>query len=184
LCTKWKVDYFRSNFRIDSTYIPNGVDVRLSEKAKPSRFTRLVPSDDSVLYVGRDAPVKNPIEFVKLARANLSRNFVMVGAGLSSETISQKYGLPLPPNLTVMRSLLQQHSQDGIATAAAVVVTSFREGPPTLVLEALTANKPTVVPNEAGCMEPIGEGEARFIYQLGDIDDLSCKLEEALNPQR
>jgi glycosyltransferase involved in cell wall biosynthesis len=178
--SKWQVEYFRTNFDIDSLYIPNGVDVLLSEKAKPSRFRTMVPNRDFVLYVGRDDPVKNPKEFIKLAQANPTRSFVMVGAGLSPDTISEKYKLTVPTNLTVLGSLTQQQSQDAIAATAAVVVTSHREGLPTLVLEALAANKPIVVPNEAGCMEAIGDGEAGFIYQLGDIDDLSRKLDRAL----
>lgn len=178
--SKWQVEYFRANYDIDSVYVPNGVDVLLSEKAKPSRFLSTVPNRDFVLYVGRDDPVKNPKEFVRLAQANPTRSFVMAGVGLSSETIFKKYELTIPRNLTVLGSLTQQQSQDAIAAASAVVVTSYREGLPTLVLEAMSIGKPVVVPNEAGCVEAIGNGEAGFIYQIGNIDDLSRKLEEAL----
>lgn len=179
--SKWQVEYFRSQFGIDSVYIPNGVDVTLTDSANPKRFTKRLGQTDFILYIGRDDPVKNPAEFIRLANAVPERLFIMIGAGLSPQTITEKYNLPVPPNLMVIGALTQQQTQDAIAAASAIVVTSYREGLPTLVMEAMAANKPIVVPNEAGCMEAIGEGECGFIYQLGDIDDLARKLELSLN---
>jgi glycosyltransferase involved in cell wall biosynthesis len=175
--SKWQVEYFRSQFGIDSVYIPNGVDVALADSANPKRFTKRLGQTDFVLYIGRDDPVKNPAEFIRLANAVPERLFVMIGAGLSPQTITEKYNLPVPPNLMVIGALTQQQTQDAIAAASAIVVTSYREGLPTLVMEAMAANKPIIVPNEAGCMEAIGEGECGFIYNLGDIDDLARQLE-------
>jgi glycosyltransferase involved in cell wall biosynthesis len=181
--SKWQVDYFKSRYKIDSIYIPNGVDVTICDRANPKRFVRQTGLSNFVLYVGRNDPVKNPLEFVKLAQANPKRDFVMIGGGLSSELVQQKYQLK-PANLKVLGSLSLQSIQDAIAASDAVVVTSFREGLPTLVMEAMTAKKPIVVPNEAGCSEAIGFGEAGFIYSLGDIEDLSRKLEQALLNRR
>lgn len=177
--SKWQVDYFKSTYNIDSIYIPNGVDVTICDGANPKRFIRRTGLSDFILYVGRNDPVKNPLEFVKLAQANPKKKFVMIGGGLSSEFLQNKYQLK-PANLAVLGSLSLQSIQDAIAASDAVVVTSYREGLPTLVMEAMAAKKPIVVPNEAGCTEAIGFGEAGFIYNLGDIDDLSQKLEQAL----
>jgi glycosyltransferase involved in cell wall biosynthesis len=177
--SKWQVEYFKSNYNIESIYIPNGVDVTICGKAKPQRFRKKTGLTNYILYVGRNDPVKNPHEFLRLAEANPSRRFVMIGGGLSSALLQSKYQLN-PSNLTVLGSQSLQSIQDAIAAAEAVVVTSYREGLPTLVLEAMAAKKPIVVPDEAGCVEAIGFGEAGFIYKLGDIDDLSRKLELAL----
>jgi glycosyltransferase involved in cell wall biosynthesis len=62
-----------------------------------------------------------------------------------------------------------------------LVVTSKREGMPTLVLEAMSHGKPIVVPDEAGCMEAIGDGECGFIYRLGNIPDLVEMTHAALS---
>jgi len=177
--SKWQVEYFKSTYDIDSIYIPNGVDVTICDKANPKRFVRQTGLSNFVLYVGRNDPVKNPLEFVKLAQANPKRNFVMIGGGLSSELLQKKYQLK-PTNLKVLGSLSLQSTQDAIAASDAVVVTSYREGLPTLVMEVMAAQKPLVVPDEAGSAEAIGFGEGGFIYSLGNIDDLSRKLEQSL----
>jgi glycosyltransferase involved in cell wall biosynthesis len=70
--------------------------------------------------------------------------------------------------------------QDAIADASLVVVTSRREGLPTLVLEALAHRKRVVVSDDPGCAEAVSEGDLGFVYRRGDIDDLVTKTLEAL----
>ncbi len=70
--------------------------------------------------------------------------------------------------------------QNAVAAASALVVTSKREGLPTLVFEAMAQCKPVVVPNEAGCMETIADGESGFIYQQDDLEDLAARTRAAL----
>jgi glycosyltransferase involved in cell wall biosynthesis len=66
-----------------------------------------------------------------------------------------------------------------------LVVTSKREGLPTLVLEAMAQKKPIVVPNEAGSMEAIGDGDFGFIYRQGNLDELAdCTLKALADTQK
>ena len=185
--SKWQVKELRELYGIESTYLPNGVDVSLSRRANPARFIRTYRLEEFILYVGRDDPVKNPGEFAKLAAAMPDRTHVMIGHGINAQTLATRYGIEAPRNLVFLGGLSQQNVQDAIAACRVLVVTSRREGLPTLVMEGMALGKPIVVPNEPGCMEAIGEGEAGYIYELGNINDLVEKSilawsDEAIGP--
>ena len=173
--SKWQVEELKRQHGIDAIYLPNGVDVGLSKRADAERFRRDYPGAGFILYVGRNDPVKNPQEFVRLAAQLPSHRFVMVGGGLSRESLQEECEIEIPRNLEIIGGLSQQRVQDAIAACDVLVVTSKREGLPTLVLEGMALARPIVVPNELGCMEAIGQGEAGLIYQLGNIDSLAEK---------
>jgi glycosyltransferase involved in cell wall biosynthesis len=179
--SKWQVDELRERHGIESMYIPNGVDLKLTERANAQRFLKRHSLDQFFLYVGRDDPVKNPREYVLLAQAMLDHQFVMVGGGLSSDSLRTNYRVTTPPNLLILGNLLQQEVQDALAACRVLIVTSKREGLPTLVMEAMALGRVIVVPDEAGCMESIGHGEAGLIYTLGDIKDLESKAIRAFH---
>lgn len=170
--SKWQVEELKEQHGIEATYLPNGVDVALSDQADADRFRGDFPGAEFVLYVGRNDPVKNPLEFVQLAARLPKQRFLMVGGGLSSRTLQNEHNVDVPRNLQVVGALSQQQVQDAIAACSALVVTSKREGLPTLVLEGMTLARSIVVPNELGCLEAIGQGEAGRIYELGNIDSL------------
>ena len=150
------------------------------DQANADRFIRKSGQRDFVIYVGRHDPVKNPGEFVQLARAMPKQQFVMVGQNIDAETLRREYGQEPPANLYIHGPEDHAGVQDAIAASSAVVVTSFREGLPTLVLEAMAQGKPIVVPTEAGCREAIAEGDFGFIYEHGNVDDLARKTTAAL----
>ena len=179
--SKWQVGYLRDTYGIESEYLPNGVDVTLAEKAEPSRFRRLVGESDFVLYVGRNDSVKNPVDFVKLASHLPEQTFVMVGQGLDEACMKNDWGIEVPPNVKMVGSLTQEQVQDAIAASSVVVVTSHREGLPTLVMEAMAIKKPVVVPEEPGCVEVIDGGECGYIYEPENIEDLAAKTRLALS---
>ena len=173
--SKWQVEELNQRYGIDATYLPNGVDVALSDRADAMRFRRDYPGAGFILYVGRKDPIKNPQEFLRLAAQLPGQRFVMVGGGLSRETLQEEHNLEIPSNLEIIGGLSQQSVQDAIAACDVLVVTSKREGLPTLVMEGMALARPIVVPNELGCMEAIGQGEAGLIYELGNVDSLAEK---------
>lgn len=173
--SRWQQDWLLENHGIATEYLPNGVDVGKCESADGSRFTQATGLEDFVLYVGRHDPVKNPLEFVRLARAMPRYKFVMLGRELSSEQLARDLGSSLPPNVTVLGDASHEFTLDGIAACRALVVTSKREGLPTLVLEAMALSKQIVVPREAGCLEAVDDGRYGVVYEPGNISDLAEK---------
>lgn len=177
---RWQQDYLMRTHGIETIYLPNGVDVALCDKANAKRFQKRVGEGPFILYVGRNDPVKNPGDFVRLALRLPREKFVMIGHDLNREILRNEWDLEVPCNLIVYGSTSHIEVQDAIAACSALVVTSKREGLPTLILEAMAQCKPVVVPNEAGCMEAIGDGEFGFIYRPNDLDDLAEKTLAAL----
>lgn len=180
----WMHAQLRDQYGIDCVYIPNAVDTSICNRADGARFCRQHKVGDFILYVGRDDPVKNPAEFVRLAERLPKYNFVMAGNGLSPDVLRQKYEVETPLNLTVVGALSQTQTQDAIAASKVLVVTSKREGLPMLVMEAMAHAKPVVVSSDPGCREVIGDGEAGFVYELGDVDSLVECVDKALNCTR
>ncbi|MEP6506984.1 MAG: glycosyltransferase family 4 protein [Gemmatimonadales bacterium] len=179
--SKWQQRYLSEAHGIETLYIPNGVDVAFCDTADPVRFTGTVQWGKFVLYVGRNDPVKNPHEFLRLAAALPSLRFMMAGRDLSLERLASETGIAAPGNLTVRGEMSHQQVIDAVAACSAVVVTSLREGLPTVVLEAMTLRKPVVVPDEPGCVEAIDGGRLGHVYRPGDILDLREKTLAALS---
>ena len=180
---RWQQEFLRREHSIDSIVIPNGVDIAACDSGSGERFLTQHGLDNFVLYVGRNDPVKNPVDFVRLAQRMEGVAFVMIGRDLSAEALIKEWEIEPPPNLIVMDELDHRSVQDAIAASSAVVVTSKREGLPTLVLEALAHGKPMVVPDELGCVEASNNGEYALIYKQGDIEQLVEQTKAALGGQ-
>ena len=102
--------------------------------------------------MGRLDPVKNPRAFVELAIREAETLCVMIG-GVTRQDVLREYGLETPSNLILLPQLSHVDVLDAIAACRALVVTSFREGLPTLVLEGMALRRSIVVPAEAGCLD-------------------------------
>ena len=178
--SKWQREELLREHGIATEYLPNGVDVVACDEAKAERFIRKIGIKDFVLYVGRNDPVKNPVEFVMLAKQLPEHQFVMVGGGLSSDSLRNEWQVDIPSNLLVVGALSHWEALDAIAACSVLVVTSKREGLPTLVMEGMAHRKAVVVPNEAGCLEVVNHGEFGHVYQLGYVADLADKTLQAL----
>lgn len=179
--SRWQQEHLAAEHGVETDYLPNGVDVARCDAGDAARFARYAAPGSFLLYVGRNDPVKNPAEVVRLARQLPDVPVVMVGGGLSPETLAAEAGDPLPDNVTVLGPLPHTAVQDALAACAAVVVTSKREGLPTLVLEAMAHGKPVVVSDEPGCVEAVDGGAYGFVYRLGDLDDLVDQTRSALD---
>ncbi|HBJ35792.1 MAG TPA: hypothetical protein DDZ51_13810 [Planctomycetaceae bacterium] len=181
--SKWQQKFLKEQFGLATHYLPNGVDVKACDQADASRWVAKTGLKDFVLYLGRNDPVKNPVDFVLLAQHLPKVKFVMVGQGLSCEVLRDEWQIEAPANLVVLGGASHEDAQDAIAACSVLVMTSKREGLPTLALEAMAQSKPVVVPTEDGCMEAVGGGEFGFIYRQGDIDHLAESTLEALSDQ-
>lgn len=177
--SKWQRDWLKQSHDIESVYVPNGVDIEVCDRGDAARFEKRIGLRDFILYVGRNDPVKNPADFVRLAQRMPHQQFVMIGKDLSRDALRSEWEVNVPDNLLLLRDASHGQVQDALAACAALVVTSLREGLPTVVLEAMAHAKPVVVPDEAGCVEAIGEGDCGLIYDPHDLADLVLKTAAA-----
>lgn len=185
LCvSRWETEVLRTQFGIDAHYLPNGVDVSRCDQARAERFRgKFRLNCPFVLWVGRPDPVKNPSDFIRLASMFPHLQFVMIG-GITSEHVRREYSLDAPGNLLLLQQMPHLSVLDAIAACDALVVTSFREGLPTLVLEAMALERQVVIPNEPGCLDATDGTANALVYRQGEMDNLSQQLDSAVhNPQ-
>ncbi len=178
--SRWQTEWLRDAHGIDASYLPNGVDVAACERGNAELGRRTFGEEPFVLFVGRNDPVKNPAEFAMLAHCVPSQRFVMIGRDLSADVLRSVWGVETPPNLLLAGEATHAQVQHALAACCALVVTSKREGLPTVVLEAMAHGKPVVVPDERGCVEAINHGECGHVYAPGELEDLAAKLSLAL----
>jgi glycosyltransferase involved in cell wall biosynthesis len=179
--SRWEQQTLKNDYDIDSIYVPNGVDISHCDKANASRFLRRFRVDcPFVLWVGRLDPVKNPQEFIKLATDNPKVHFVSLG-GITASDIEQEFLIAPPNNLTLLPQVPHQLTLDAIAACQILVVTSHREGLPTLVLEAMALGKTIIVPDEPGCLDATDGERCAVVYKRNTPGDISAKLELALS---
>lgn len=179
--SRWQKRFLEESFGLQTHYIPNGVDVAACQRGVARDWHAQVGNDKPfVLYVGRNDPVKNPALFAKLAGCMPDQQFIMAGQGLSTAVMIDEWNVVCPNNLRILGQLQHQQVQNALAACRVLVVTSRREGLPTLVLEALALGKPVVVPEEDGCMEAIDHGRFGFHFRQDDLTDCSRALTHAL----
>jgi glycosyltransferase involved in cell wall biosynthesis len=181
LCvSRWEQRQLQEQFGITVRYVPNGVDVTACDRSQPDRFRRRYRIiGDFLLWVGRLDPVKNPRAFVELAIRQPETPCVMIG-GVTRQDVLREYGLETPSNLTLLPQLSHADVLDAIAACRALVVTSFREGLPTLVLEGMALRRPIVVPAEAGCLDATDGDRCAAVYEVDNPDHLQDRVQFVL----
>jgi len=177
----WLVDWLEENHGIESSYLPNGVDVDACDRSQADRFTEAFGFQDFVLFVNSIKPVKNPLEFIEVARKFPELTFVMIGTDLTREEIEKNLGVDVPPNLKPLGPLPHNQALDAIAACRVFVMTSLREGLPTVLLEAMSMKKACVVPDAPWFNDAIPSAEYGLKYERGDLEDLARAIETAMD---
>jgi glycosyltransferase involved in cell wall biosynthesis len=173
--SRWLHDLMLDQHGIDSEIIPNGVDAEACSRVEPSRRTDL-PAN-FLLFSGSSRSVKNPELFVRLAAARPDAGFVMIGQGLAAGEFRPADGTPLPQNLTLLGPQTHADALSLVRRASALVVTSYSEGLPTAVLEAMAMGTTVVVPDSHGCRDLVTHGRTGFKFAPGSLEELCRALD-------
>jgi len=171
--SQWIHDYLYEKYSIDTIVIPNAVDIGECSKADSEQFFKKYKIKDFVLYIGDNTPIKNPKLFIELATKIPETTFVMIG--------SKKYDVSTPKNLIVIPQISHHDLLNALSACKVFVMTSRREGLPTVLLEAMTLGKEVVVPAHTGCKEVVHNEKYGYLYQTNDLNDLIGKTKQALD---
>ncbi|MDN5848706.1 MAG: glycosyltransferase family 4 protein [Nitrococcus sp.] len=71
-----------------------------------------------------------------------------------------------------------------IAQADCVVLPSYREGVPTILLEAAAMARPIIATDAIGCRDAVVDGETGFLCRPRDVDSLSAAMRHMLRLSR
>ena len=139
------------------------------------------------LYIGRLLSDKGIREFVRAADIIKGKNpqtrFQILG--------STDAGNPASIEAAELLHWIENHSieylgathdvRPFIAEAGVVVLPSYREGMPRVLLEGMAMGKPIITTNSAGCRETVDEGQNGFIVPSENAGALADAMQRFLN---
>lgn len=145
---------------IAATVLRNGVEL----SARP----REPLSPPFALFVGRLAPEKGIADLVE-ATAGLS--VVVCGDGPLRGTLPPEIDAKMRPHSEVV-SLYHK--------AACLIVSSYEEGSPTVIIEAMACGCPVVTTAVADAPYVVADGETGYVVPIGDTEALRSRVQQLL----
>ena len=143
------------------------------------------PSVSRLVCVGRLSAEKGQLLLIeavrRLAGKGIDFDLVLAGDGemrAEIEALITRYGLTGQVRITGWISSNQV--RDEMLAASGLVVTSFTEGLPVVIMEAMALRKPVLATNITGIPELVLPGKTGWLYPAGSIDDLTATIEDFL----
>lgn len=95
------------------------------------------------------------------------------------EAMIHRYGLQ--DNVRITGWISSQQVREEMLAARAMVLASFAEGLPVVIMEAMALGRPVVTTTVAGIPELVRHGQDGWLVAPGDVEALACALAEALS---
>ena len=148
----------------------------------PERYESPAPVPGNgmrLIFVGRLVPVKGlRVLMDAFARARGTRpglNLTLVGDG-DDRALLERHAAPMGDAVTFTGYLSQAAVAEALAEADAMVLPSFAEGVPVVLMEAMAAGKPVIATQVGGVGELVEDGVSGFLIPPGDADALVDRI--------
>jgi colanic acid/amylovoran biosynthesis glycosyltransferase len=118
----------------------------------------------------------------RLAVRGIPFELVLAGDGPTRrelEELAEKYGLRRQLRITGWIS--GAAVRDEILAARALVLPSFAEGLPVVIMESMALRRPVIATYVAGIPELVRHGENGWLIPAGSLDDLATAMEDCLS---
>jgi colanic acid/amylovoran biosynthesis glycosyltransferase len=145
-----------------------------------------VPDTPRFVCVGRLSEEKGQMLLLeavaRVAAKDIPIELVLVGDGPlrgELERLTEKYQLGLQVRITGWIS--NKQVRDEILRSRALVLPSFSEGLPVVIMEAMALRRPVLTTYIAGIPELVRSGENGWLFPAGSLDELSAALEACLS---
>lgn len=148
----------------------------------PSRYDGTPGGDGPILFVGRLASVKGiPVLLDAMARVRKSRpeaRLVLIGDGPERPGIEAavRANPELAPAVTFAGYQSQDEVARHLASASMLVLPSFAEGVPVVLMEAMAAGKPVIATQVGGVAELVQDGVSGKLVPAGDDRALDAAI--------
>jgi glycosyltransferase involved in cell wall biosynthesis len=159
--------------------ISAGVDTSLFhpiDKNKARADIGLPVDKHIVMYVGRLHEMKGVNDIYACAERMSEILFVMVGDGAIKTNVGNCIfaGAKKYDEIPAWMSGAKKYDEIPAWMSAAdiMVLPSYSEGLPNVVMEALSCGTPAIVTDVGGCPEVVRDGETGFVVPVGDVDAL------------
>ena len=139
-------------------------------------------SDRELLYVGRLTEIKGPQLMLELAERISDAKVTLVGGGELLEELRSEAKRRKLSNVTLTGTLAPAEVDRHLARATAVVVPSLcMENSPLAMLEAMSAGRCVIAPDQQPIREWVRDGETGRLFETGDADSLAGVARDVLN---
>ena len=169
---------------IDNTKFEHYYQANKSNKEEIRRKLG-IPDKFNVLFIGRLHPEKRIFDLIEaVGKINERVHLTIVGDGKLYNEVKQACEA-YPPNTFKMVGFKNQGALlDYYLTGDLVVLPSQLETWGLVVNEAMNFNLPIILSNTVGSVGDLCRAENGYVYEMGDIDDLSSKIDFlAKNPK-
>ncbi|MEO8170250.1 MAG: glycosyltransferase, partial [Oxalobacteraceae bacterium] len=144
-----------------------------------------IPTAARVVCVGRLCEQKGQLLLVnavsQLARKGLDIELVLAGDGeMRAELESLIAQRRLQGRVRITGWISSDQVRAEILAARALVLPSFAEGLPVVIMEAMALRRPVLTTYVAGIPELIRHGESGWLFPAGDVEALGAALEDFL----
>lgn len=144
-----------------------------------------LPSSPQLVCVGRLSEQKGHLMLIEavsqLAAEGLAFKLVLVGDGpLRSKIEAMIQHLKLENHVEITGWATNAQVQQQVLAAQAMVVPSFAEGLPVVIMEALALSRPVISTYIAGIPELVQPGKCGWLVPAGSVDDLTATLRTVL----
>ncbi len=147
-----------------------------------------VPDVPRLVCVGRLCEQKGQLLLLEAARqlhaSQIDFSLVLAGDGEMRAEIEARirdYGLT--HHVTITGWISSDEVRNQMLTARALVLPSFAEGLPVVIMEAMALRRPVITTYVAGIPELVQHGESGWLVPAGDVDSLYQAMREALDPR-
>lgn len=162
-----KIALIPLGFELESFLKTEGQKGHLRRELKISKDTVLIG------IVGRLTKIKNHEMFLRAASGILKETnkvaFIVVGGGEEAEKLKQRVN-----QLEIMEQVhfldWRQDMEDIYSDLDVVVLTSFNEGTPVTLLEAMASAKPVVATAVGGVPDVVDDGETGLLVPSQDVE--------------
>jgi glycosyltransferase involved in cell wall biosynthesis len=119
--------------------------------------------------------------FARVARSVPEARLVLAGDGeLRREVESRIDALGLRGRVEITGWISEAQVRQRIRAARALVMSSFAEGLPMVLMESLALGRPVIAPAIAGIPELVKAGQSGWLVTAGSSDELAAAMLEAL----
>lgn len=144
-----------------------------------------VPAVPRVVCVGRLCEQKGQLLLVnavsQLLRKGIEIELVLAGDGeMRAELEALIVQRRLQARVLITGWISSDQVRTEILAARALVLPSFAEGLPVVIMEAMALRRPVLTTYVAGIPELVRPGESGWLFPAGDVDALAAALEELL----
>ncbi len=156
-----------------------GVDIKKFQRVRDPHTRK------NVLFVGRITPVKGvPLlleAFVAVRERHPDARLTIVGDGAKrADAEQQARALGLGDIVTFAGYKTQAEVAELLETSDLLVLPSFAEGVPVVLMEAMASRIPVIASRVAGVQELVRDGETGYTVPPGDVATLSDRISHLL----